>query len=167
MSPRLAYAAFLLAMCFTAAGCDQLRTEPTDVKVQIDGHRFTLDLAVDDAARIQGLKGRTEIDAERGMLFVFTTSQVQSFWMADCLMDIDIIFVDPQGRITAMHRMKRESPRRSDETQGTYEGRLRRYSSNYPAQFAIELQGGWLDRLDLAVDTKLDLDPTRLKALAR
>jgi hypothetical protein len=60
-------------------------------------------------------------------------------------------------------------PRREDETELAYDARMREksYWSRLPAQFAIELQSGWLDRLDLAVDDRIELDLQRLKAAAR
>lgn len=69
--------------------------------------------------------------------------------MRDCPIDIDIIFLDPSGRITAMHHMPAEPPRDPETEPETgvpstdkYEQRLKRYPSRYPAQFVIELAGG-------------------------
>ncbi len=160
---RMPFWLLLLLLC----GCENLRREPESVWITLDGHEFNLDLALDTASRTLGLKGVTEIPESGGMLFVFPESALRSFWMEACLVDIDIIFVDGQGRVTATHRMKAEAPRRSDETQAQYEGRLRHYSSVYPAQFAIELRAGWLDKLDIRVESKLELDLPSLKALPR
>ena len=123
--------------------------------------------SADDATRIRGLQGRTDVPADEGMLFTFPRAQVRSFWMADCLTDIDVVFLDPQGRVTALHRMKREPQRTSEESRLEYEARLSHYSSVYPAQFALEFGPGTLDQLGLAVGGKVDLDVSRLKALAR
>ena len=48
-----------------------------------------------------------------GMLFVHPDDQIRGYWMYDCLIDIDVAFLDQKGRIVAMHRMKREAPRRA------------------------------------------------------
>jgi len=141
--------------------------EPEHVTVVIDGRQFTLDLALDDDARVQGLQGVETIPDQGGLLFVFPESQRRSFWMINCPADIDVIFLDPAGRVTAAHRMKSEAPRREGESETAYEARLKHYSSVYPAQFAIELRGGWLKELDVDVDSKLELDVDGLKALAR
>ena len=135
--------------------------------VEIAGERFTLEIAADDPSRSHGLKGRPDIPADGGMLFVFPRVQRQSFWMEDCLVDIDVMFLDAQGRVTATHTMKVEPPRRSSETLDAYRRRLRGYSSVYPAQFAIELKAGTIDRLDIEIDRKIELDLPRLKAMAR
>ena len=103
------------------------------------------------------------------MLFVFPDSKVgvQSFWMGHCLVDMDIIYLDRRGSVTAVHRMKAQPPQRPDESDDAYRARIPHYSSGYPAQFAIELKSGWLDRLNVKVDQRLTLDLLRLKAMAR
>jgi uncharacterized membrane protein (UPF0127 family) len=80
--------------------------------------------------------------------------------------DIDIIFLDTRGRVTALHRMKAEPPRSPQESDEAYRSRLPMYSSGLPAQFAIELPAGSLDRLKLAVEDRIELDLDRLKGMA-
>jgi len=154
-------------ICCATTGCESLRSDPEAVTVEIANERFTMAVANDDAARIQGLKGVTEISPDGGMIFLFPNNQIRSFWMADCLVDMDVIFLDPQGRVTALHTMRVEPPIRADELRATYERRLPRYSSSYPAQFAMEFRAGTLQRLGLEVNSKVALDLTRLKAVAR
>jgi uncharacterized protein len=137
--------------------------------ITIRGEAFTLELAIDHETRQRGLMNREDISDSGGMLFVFPDDQVgiQRFWMGYCLVDMDIIFLDPSGRVTATHRMKTGPPRGEDENETEYDARMPRYSSGYPAQFAIELKAGSLDRLQLKVDERIDLDFKRLKAMAR
>lgn len=158
--------ALVLGMIFcVAAGCERLRSDPEAVTVQIGGEQFTVKVANDDAGRIQGLKGVTEISPDGGMIFIFPSCQPRSFWMADCLVDMDLVFLDAQGRVTATHTMHVEAPPRADEPRAAYERRLKRYESVYPAQFAIELKAGTLERLGIEVNSKIPLDLSRLKAL--
>ncbi len=157
----------LLLILAAAAGCDRIREIPGPERIMLAGRAFTLEVAADEPTRARGLGGRESIPADGGMLFIFPDAVVRSFWMRDCLVDIDIMFLDPRGRITAVHRMTPEPPRRDDETEAAYLRRLRNYASVYPAQFAIELRAGSLDALGLRVDQKVELDLTRLKAMAR
>lgn len=138
-------------------------------KVVIGGETFDLELAVDDKSREEGMMHRDSIPDHGGMLFVFPDSKVrvQSFWMANCLVDMDIMFLDKRGTVTAVHRMKAQPPQKPGESKDDYERRLPRYSSAYPAQFAIELKAGSLDRLNVKVDQRIALDIKRLKAMAR
>ena len=138
-------------------------------KVVISGETFDLELSLDDQAREKGLMHRDSIPDHGGMLFVFPDSKVrvQSFWMANCLVDMDIIYLDRRGTVTAVHRMKVEPPQKPGESKDDYERRLPRYPSAYPAQFAIELKAGSLDRLNVKVDQRIALDMNRLKKMAR
>jgi hypothetical protein len=159
----LTHATLLLIMVVGACADEGTGRE----QVVIDGHTFELDYAVDPESRRIGLSGQTQLPENGGMLFVFPDPEMQLFWMYDCLMDIDIIYLDARGTVTAIHSMPAEPPRQAEESDWDYASRLPRYSSMYPAQFVIELPPGWLDRLDIAVDQRIDLDLPRLKAMAR
>jgi len=135
--------------------------------VDISGNTFHLEVVADDETRSQGLQGRTSIAEDGGMLFIFPESQIRSFWMGHCLVDMDVIFLNHRGRITAVHRMKTTPPQGEDESDYSYQSRMPHYWSNSPAQFAIEVKSGWLDRLDLHLDDRIELDLDRLKALAQ
>lgn len=159
----------LAGVALASAGCGDARVADGFERVSIADNAFLLEVVDDDATRQKGLMNRTEIPEDGGMLFVFPDASYRSFWMAYCLVDMDLIFLDGRGRVTAIHRMKVEPPRREDETVAQYEARMMAdasYPSHYPAQFAIELKAGWLDRLNLQVDDKIELDLARLKAEA-
>jgi uncharacterized membrane protein (UPF0127 family) len=158
-----------LAVLAAAPGCSKVRSGPQMETIIIKGETFHLEIAADETTRTRGLMHRQSIPGDGGMLFIFPQPEYQSFWMGYCLFDIDIIYLDAQGRVTATHKMKAQPPKREDETVAEYEQRVRRdsYPSYYPAQFVIELKGGWLDRLNLRVEDKIALDLPRLKAMAR
>jgi len=137
-----------------------------DVVIEIGGERFVMELAVDDEARTMGMSYRESFREGGGMLFVFPDSDIRRFWMYECLIDIDVIFLDANGAVTAVHRMTTEPPRRPDESEEAYHSRLPFYSSRRPAQFAIELPAGSIDRLNVQVDQRIDLPLERLKAMA-
>ena len=145
----------------------RLREAPETIDIAISGETFTLEVAADIPLRQRGLMYRRHIDPSGGMLFVFPEPGFQSFWMGWCLVDIDIIYLDPQARITAMHQMKVESPQQPGETEEAYRERLPQYPSNQPAQFVIELAGGTLDRLSLAEGDTIRFPHQELVRLAR
>ena len=97
---------------------------------------------------------------------MFPDAQVRRFWMLDCVIDMDILFLDPLGIVTAVHHMKAD-PQRPGESRDAYLGRLKLYPSVAPAQFAIELKAGTADRLGIKTGQKIELDRRRLKSLAR
>ncbi len=155
----------MLLAAASAAGCQRGQSIQGTEQVIIAGELFRLEVASDDSTRTQGLMGRTEIASDGGMLFIFRTAQVRQFWMGYCLVDIDIIFLDPNGRVTAIHTMKTEAPRKEDESEFDYRQRLADYPSVYATQFAIELRAGSIERLGVNVDDKIELDLARLKAM--
>jgi uncharacterized membrane protein (UPF0127 family) len=135
--------------------------------VELRGERFKLEVAATREDRAQGLMWRTEIEPNGGMIFIYPDVRRRSFWMANCFVDIDLMFLDQDGMVVRTHRMKVERPRAPRETRSAYQRRLRHYSSRRPAQFAIELQAGSLDRLDVRMGDHIALDLHRLKRMAR
>ncbi len=156
-----AYALVLLMAVAASPGCaDAPTTLDGTLRVPIADKIFLLELAMDDPSRYLGLSGRSHIPADAGMLFVFPQPRTLDFVMRRCLVPIDIIFLGPNGRVVATHQMNVEPP-------DTPEDRLRRYSSRWPAQFAIELKGHTLDTLGLKPGAKIDLPLDTLKRNAR
>lgn len=175
----LAAAAGLLAQ--VPFGCDE-RTRPGVQSVKIGGRWFHLELALDDRTRFKGLGGRSHIEADGGMLFVFPDAQPRAFVMRDCAIPIDIIYLDGTGRVVSMHAMQPDPPRTEAEqalsppvpgapewawVNPTYEARLTQYPSRFPTQFVIELRGGTLPGLKLKEGDRIDLPVADLRRQAR
>lgn len=153
----------LLTLLLTACGdSSALRTHDT---IELGGRAWKMELAMDDAAIARGLMGRTSMPPGEGMLFIFPDTQVRSFWMANCLVNIDLLFLDGRGVIAATHRMKAEAPRGPDEPELAYQARMKHYWSGVPARFAIEVPEGTIDELSLAPNQKVALDVEALKEL--
>lgn len=130
-------------------------------------------MALTDETRFHGLSGRAEIPEKGGMIFVFQRPVTTGFVMRDCPVPIDIIFLNAGGRITAIHAMQPEAPRSEAEktnlppfmgapqwawTNPLYEARLKKYPSRASAQFAIELKGGTLAKLNLKPGQLIEFD---------
>jgi uncharacterized protein len=136
-------------------------------KLAIGGEEFELEIAADDATRARGLMHRDKIDEHGGMLFIYPETQDElGFWMKNCPIDIDILYLDAKGRIVATYTMKAEPTKRDSETETQYEDRLKRYPSRRPAQFAIELKAGTIERLKIEPGQMIEVDVKRLKAMA-
>ena len=65
-------------------------------------HKFMVEIADDDAERARGLMFRPPLEDDRGMLFQFQTASEQSFWMKNTPSSLDIIYIDPRGRIVSI-----------------------------------------------------------------
>jgi uncharacterized protein len=65
-------------------------------------HDFWVEIADDEAERERGLMFRPPLEADRGMLFEFESSQEQSFWMRNTPSSLDIVYIDPTGSIVSI-----------------------------------------------------------------
>lgn len=157
----LALASVLLAACVPGEAVSN------DVEtIRINDRTFFLEIAADNATRVQGLGGREMIEEDGGMIFIFPRPRTLNFVMRDCLVPIDIAFLDQFGTVVATHEMPIE-PREEGESAQAYEQRLIQYSSKAAAQFALEFRAGTLRELGLERGDKVELDLKRLQSIAR
>lgn len=61
-----------------------------------------IEIADIPAKQEQGLSGRTSIDADYGMLFIFEKPGFYAFWMKDMNFPIDMIWLDQSGKIVGL-----------------------------------------------------------------
>ncbi|MCC6909189.1 MAG: DUF192 domain-containing protein [Phycisphaerales bacterium] len=147
-------------------GCDEESTDTFTAK--LGGEWFTLDTAITLAEQKRGLGGRESIPDDGGMIFIFSRDEERNFWMLDCLVDMDIMYIDRTGFIVSTYTMKAQPLRQPGESQQQYEQRLRAdsYPSKGRARYAIELRAGRMAELGLRRGQQLELDLDRLKELA-
>ena len=158
---------FVVVAMLLATGSLATTTAPVHYELEIGDERFFLEIAADPQSRSLGLGGRRSIDARGGMIFVFPTAKVRDFFMRDCVMPIDIIFLGKTGVITATHTMLPEAPKSHAESNAAYERRLKRYPSRSASQYAIELRAGTIKRLGLKPEARVMLDTRRLQNALR
>ena len=160
---------FVLLVAVAAIGQDDkeadARKKIPKEEVVIGEETFELEVAANEKSRAKGLMNREKIDDDGGMIFIYKRAQVRSFWMKNCLVDIDLLYLDGRGRIVSMHKMKKESPRGKNEPVIDYERRLKRYPSRRPAQFIIELKPGSIERLKPKVGETIELDVPKLREI--
>lgn len=157
MKPLSNIIAVLAVLCACITACDETKL-PTHQKVTLSGESFKLELAVTDDQIRTGMMGRESLADDEGMLFVFPDAEVRHFWMKNCLIPLDVVFLDDDGRIVSITTMPAPDP--DDRT-------FPRYSSRWPAQFAIELAAGRADELGLREGDPIGLPYKDLKRLAR
>jgi uncharacterized protein len=100
-------------------------------------HPFTVEMAVTDEARSQGLMHRRELPEGRGMLFDFKTEQNAEFWMRNTYISLDIIFIRADGRILRI----------AENTEPLSE---RRIPSGGPIRGVLEVIAGTARKLGIA-----------------
>jgi uncharacterized protein len=105
----LLVSAALLAACAntSARGTDLFPALPqaeVEVATASGSHRFRVWIAADDRSRTRGLMFVRELPADRGMLFLFPTPQPATFWMKNTYVPLDLVFIDPTGRVLNIGR---------------------------------------------------------------
>lgn len=65
----------------------------TMTQAKIGGVTFNVELALTMTERTRGLSYRASLGSDNGMLFVFSTSTVQTFWMKDMNFPLDMIWI--------------------------------------------------------------------------
>jgi uncharacterized membrane protein (UPF0127 family) len=91
---------FVLSGIATIAGAAFATPAPRwAVAVLPSGHEFSLEVAADDVSRQRGYMGREKIGPREGMIFVFDADDLHSFWMKDCKVALDIVWLDANGRV--------------------------------------------------------------------
>lgn len=110
-----------------------------------DGEAFLLNLEVarTSAERQRGLMERTELDDNRGMIFVYDAPTRLVFWMKDTLLPLSIAFLATDGEIVDIQDMA--------PLDTTF------HYSAQPAQYAVEVNQGYFDRRGVRVGDWLDL----------
>ena len=72
-------------------------------KVRGDNVIINAYLADTPAKRAQGLMHITDLPENVGMLFVFSRPRQVSMWMKNTVISLDILFLNPSGRIVKIH----------------------------------------------------------------
>ncbi len=93
-----------------------------------------VEIADDEAERQRGLMYRQPLEDDRGMLFQFPDVAERGFWMHNTPSSLDIIYIDPQGKIVSI--AKHATPM-SDAV----------IPSNGPANGVLELRAGRSDEI--------------------
>lgn len=97
---RLRILAFIaLGLIAVAGPVRAADREPLTVISKNGVHTFSVEMAVTEAQRAQGLMYRKELPEGQGMLFDFQQEQELGFWMRNTYVSLDMIFIRADGRI--------------------------------------------------------------------
>jgi uncharacterized membrane protein (UPF0127 family) len=83
----------------TLSGCPSVQLLEPPAAVFPSGAVFRLEIAADDRSRARGYMFREHVAADEGMLFVFNAPGRHAFWMRDCRVNLDIIWIDEERRV--------------------------------------------------------------------
>ncbi len=108
-----------------------------NAKIKID-----LEIADNEYERQLGLMNRKSMGENQGMLFIFPYEKMQSFWMRNTLIPLDIIFINKNKEIITIHKNTKTLSTQS-------------YPSTEPALYVVEVVGGFTDRHNIIVGDKI------------
>ena len=132
---RRAIAAGLGLMVFAAGLHAFCRASERDKFVRVffpRGGSIMAELAVTEAERARGLMFREKVQADQGMLFVFEEEGIQSFWMKNTLVPLDILWLGRDRRV--IYIAADVPPCEADPCPS--------YGPNIPVAFVLELKAG-------------------------
>lgn len=78
---------------------------PTET-ILIGDQEFDVAIADTPEARREGLEPYGYLKPDEGMLFIFEEEVTEPFTMANCAIDLDIIFIDSEGEVISVHPTK-------------------------------------------------------------
>jgi uncharacterized protein len=97
-------AQFMHALCFTTlilslltSGCGNAE----DHWVELEGHRFQVEIADNDMERARGLMFREAMDENHGMLFIHDNQQPLAYWMKNTKIPLDILYFDKDRHLVS------------------------------------------------------------------
>ena len=121
--------AFVVALGWLLAGC----ASGKDMWVELEGSRYQVEVAADQASRAQGLMHRDELADGHGMLFIHDHEQPQAYWMKNTRIPLDILYFDNERRLVSQQRGV--PPCSAGD-------RCPPYPSGAPARYVLELNAG-------------------------
>jgi len=133
--------AILLLLLTSACGTPRSAAGLLIVPVQIGDHSIKAELAQTSSEQARGLMYRREMAWNEGMLFTYPDERVLSFWMKNTFIPLSIAFLDTEGRIVRIARMKPQD--------------LSSHSSVRPARYALEMNDGWFEKAGVSAGDRV------------
>lgn len=109
------------------------------IPLYIGSEKFVVEIADTFEKHRTGLMFRQSIPDDFGMLFVHNREEYRSYWMKNCLVNLDIIYLDKNKQIINIHIAA--PPCKMEPCKG--------YPSERPAQYVLELRANRAKELNL------------------
>jgi uncharacterized membrane protein (UPF0127 family) len=117
---------------------------PVGATVKIANQMIQLEVAKTEVQQSMGLMYRKELAANHGMVFPFKTPRITGFWMKNCLINLDMLFLRNGKVVEIAHNV----PPCKVEPCAVYGARV-------PVDQVIELRGGRAIELGVKVGDRL------------
>ena len=123
---------------------DDAFTQDTLTIINDDGirHEFDIYLALNPEQQRRGLMFVRQMPLRTGMLFVYESSELQSMWMKNTYISLDIVFARADGTVSSVQR-------------NTEPLSLRSLVSVEPVKYVLELNAGAARRFNIGAGSRL------------
>ena len=110
------------------------------VKVCFKENCFLAQVAKTKTERTRGLMFRESLENNEAMLFVFEQPSVHSFWMKNCQISLDIVWLDENYKVVAIKANNQPCPEK---------GECQSINPNVVAKYALEINAGLANQLGI------------------
>lgn len=120
--------------------------DAASVVFHTDSNQTVLDVEIADtpSERAIGLMGRSHLDQDRGMIFVWDSPVQDGFWMKNTFIPLSIAFLDEDGIIIDIQDMEPQT--------------LETHAPNQPYFYAIEVNQGYFDGKGITVGDRAQFE---------
>lgn len=104
--------------------------------------KIDVEIASTDVDKARGLMYRSSMEENQGMLFLMDREEIQSFYMRNTIIPLDIIYVNSKFEIVDIYK----NTKILDETS---------LPSKAPARYVVEINGGLCDKFNIKEGDKI------------
>ncbi|MFT4198642.1 MAG: DUF192 domain-containing protein [Pseudoxanthomonas sp.] len=101
--------------------------------VELEGHRYQVEIANQEASRQRGLMFRDSMEPDHGMLFIHDYEAPQAYWMKNCRIPLDILYFNHDLKLVTAQ---------TDVPPCSAGNQCPPYPSKAPALYVLELNAG-------------------------
>jgi|SRR3989344_4109172 len=131
---------FLIPLLFLL-GC------ASEKQVCFESNCFEVETSDNPLERTQGLMFRSSLDENKGMLFIFESSGLYSFWMKNTLIPLDIIWINENLEIIDIQR----------DAQPCTSEVCKSYSLSSEALYVLEINSGLTEKYGMNIGDKVEI----------
>ena len=133
-------ACFIIFVVISVASCKSKKLPVIDITITCaDGttHVVKAEVAEKEEDRNHGFMERKYIPDGTGMLFIFDSDQILSFWMKNTPHPLSIAYIDSKGKIRNIYNMTPYN--------------LTPIKSTSSVRYALEVPQGWFEKVGIKV----------------
>jgi len=134
---------FLLFNTFNISYSSDLKSGIVEIKEK--NVVFKVEIAETQEKRMEGLMFRTELDEDKGMLFIFPYPDLVNIWMKNTFLSLDIIFISEDNIIVDIVK---EALPLSEKI----------YTSKLVTKYILEINSGLIKKLDINIGDKVSIE---------